>query len=547
MQQTFRRSLLTTIVAAGLLLLCVLPGASAAESPKRGGTLVIGTTTDVDTFNVLVSNSITSSWILDLMYPSLLAMDEKANKVPYLAKEWGYSDGGRVAWFKLREGAKWQDGTPITSEDVKYTVDITVKYNIGFNASLFSSVEKIVTPDAHTVQFYLNEPSVSFAPSAGFWLRVVPKHIWAKVQDPKQFANDNPIGAGPFALVKYQRGQYYELAPVKQGFFVQSGPPLVDKVIFKIYPDINTLILALKKGEVDLSAESIPPASVPDLKRTKGINVVSGPSLGYAYMIFNLHSKQAAFLADVQVRKAIAYAVNKDIINKMVLAGNGLPIATAVSPVLDFWHNPNVKDYAYDLNQAKRILDAAGYKDTNGDGVREVPTSKGGGKLRVRILYDSGHAQQPKVMQILKDDLAKIGIEVVPDGMERNAYLAKRKELDFDLMLGRWGIMDEPADYLYLLYHSDTYGQGGINESGPNDPTLDKLLDEARKTGDVNLARDRVFKIQERLHELVPEVTLYVEQYYFAYRDRFTGYRLFPSDLRGLVDPQSLSVVHLAN
>jgi peptide/nickel transport system substrate-binding protein len=480
------------------------------------------------------------------MYPSLLVMDEKANKIPYLAKEWGYSDGGRVAWFKLREDAKWQDGTPITAEDVKFTVDVTVKHSIGFNASLFSSVEKIVTPDSRTVQFYLKEPSVSFAPSAGFWLRVVPKHIWEKIQDPKQFANEKPIGAGPFALVRYQRGQYYELEPVKQGFFVESGPPLIDKVIFKVYPDINTLILALKKGEVDLCAESIPPASVPDLKKTKGINVVSGPSLGYAYMIFNLHSKQAGFLADVQVRKALAHAVNKDIINKMILAGNALPIATAVSPVLDFWHNPNVKDYAYDLEQAKKILDAAGYKDTNGDGVREVPASKGGGRLRVRILYDSGHAQQPKVVQILKDDLAKIGVELVADGMERNAYLAKRKALDFDLMLGRWGIMDEPADYLYLLYHSDTYGKGGINESGPNDPVLDKLIEEANKTGDVNVARDRVFKIQERLHEVIPEVHLYVEQYYFAYRDRFTGYRLFPSDLRGLVDPQSLSVVHLA-
>ncbi|MEW5865850.1 MAG: ABC transporter substrate-binding protein [Bacillota bacterium] len=540
MKGQWRKEFSVVLVAALILGLLSAMGQAAAK-PAFGGTLRIGTLSDPDTLNVLQSNSVSASWILDLMYPTLLIMNEQGEKVPYLAKDWGYSEDGLTAWFELRNDVKWQDGTPITSKDVKFTCDVTKQHKIGFNAALLADVKEIRTPTPTRVEFKLSKTYGPFLTSIGFWLRVVPEHIWKGIEDPKRFPNSNPVGAGPFKLAKYEIGQYYEMEAVDSWFDAPAGKPYLDKVLFKVYPDINTMILALQRGEIDLCANPIPPASADRLKATPGIKTAQTASLGYVYFTFNQHRDKAKALQDVRLRKAIAHAVNKEMIRAIVLRGQAKDIAVAVSPVLGSWHNPNVTSYPYDPEKAKTILQEAGYKDTNGDGVRETPT---GEKLAFELLYDGGNANIAKAMKMVADDLQKVGIVVTHNALERNGYLAAFRKLDYDIAAGGWGIMDEPADYLYLLYHSSTYGPDGINRSGINDPQLDRLIDQARGALDAKKAREYVWKIQERLKELVPEVHLWVETYILAYRDDFAGYGVFPSDLRGMVDPQSLVRVY---
>lgn len=527
----------------GLAVLLVVLSFSILGSaePRFGGTLTIGTLSDPDTLNVLQSNSVTGSWIQNLLYPSLLVMNEDGEKIGYIATDWGYSDDGLTAWYELRDDVYWQNGEPLTSEDVKFTAEVTKDHQIGFNASLLADVVSISTPTPTRIVFELEDTYGPFLTSLGFWLRLVPKSEWESVADPKTFANADPVGAGPFELVSYEDGQYYRLEAVDQWFDAPAGRPYLDEVVYRVYPDINTMVLALLRGDIDLAANPIPPASLDQVRQAADVNTASTASLGYYYMGFNMQNEDSKPLQDVTVRQAIATALNKEMMRNMVMRGQAIDVAVAVSPVLGDWHNPDVTSYEYDPEAARQMLADAGYVDTTGDGILNAPD---GEPLRFRLLYDGGHAVLPRVMRIVDEDLQQVGIAVDHVAVERNTYLATFRSQDYDIMAGGWGIMDEPADYLYLLYHSDTFGPDGINRGGVNNPELDVLIDKARGALDHDDAVAYVHAIQEKLIELMPDIPLFTETYTFGYRNTFANYGVYPSDLRGMVDPQSLARVY---
>ncbi len=546
-----RKSRIVVLASVFLALLLVMTAYSVPPMPgpaqalaqggaagSFGGTFKIGTLTDPDTLNVLVSNSISSSWILDLIYPSLLIYNAKGEKVAYLATEWKTSDDGKQVTYKLRTDLKWDDGKPVTSADVKYTAEVTMKETIGNNAALLANTASIETPDAQTVVFNLKTPSAVFATSVGYWLKIVPAHIWSTVGENKKFTNDKPVGAGPFKLTKYEKGQYWELEPQGESFLSPEKKPYVDKIQFRVFPDMNTAILAFKKGEIDAIANPVPPSTVADLKATPGVKIAQTASLGYSHITFNLQRPNAQALTEKAVRQAIAQAINKQAIHAIVLQGNAINIAVPVSPILGDFFNPNVKDWEYNPDAAKKQLDDAGYKLQGA--VRSGPK----GKLEFGLLVDQSNDPMTKATKMIADDLDKVGIKINLQVIERNTYLAKAKALDFDIYAGRWGVMDEPADYMGLLFLTSNWNKGSINYSGINDPKLDAMIADAQSAMDHKAMVEKMFAIQDYLHDQEPVITLWVETYNLAISDKWAGWEVFPSDLRSFVDPQSLAKVY---
>lgn len=517
-------------------------GGTDNGTSKFGGTLIVGTTADPDTLNPLVSNTTPGNWINSLVYPHLMTMNSDGEKVPYIAESITTSADGLTITIKLREGLKWQDGTPLTSADVKFTGEYLSKYQLQWTAGIFESVESVETPDELTAVYKLKEPYLGFAGTFGYWVRIVPKHIWEKVEDPKNFDNPNPVGAGPFKLVKWEKGQYVELEAVDEWFAAPEGKPYLDKVIFKIYPDINTMVLALEKGDIDVTATDIPASAARQLETNKAIKLVQTPSLGYAYYSFNLNPKSPSPTQDKNFRLAMATATDKKSIINIGLEGMGLDIVTPVSPVFKEWVNPDVPGPEYSPDKAKEILAQAGYQDTDGDGTLNAPAQFGGKNVELELMYDAANIFHQKAAKIIESNARDIGVKIILKPVEYNTLSSKIfKEKDFQMHIGKWGALEEASDNMDSLFHS----QASLNFMGLNDPQLDELLKAAKHATSKEESKQKIFEFQKWFVNEFPVVPLYVQQFNLAYnQDKFEGFELYPSDLQGLVDPNSLVKVH---
>lgn len=515
---------------------------NVSEEKESGGELIVGMTADPDTLNPLVSNTTPGNWINSAIYPHLMFMDTDYEKKPYLAEDYEVSDDGLVVTFTLRDDVKWQDGTPITSEDVKFTGEILHEHQLEWTAEIFDQVESVETPDDHTIVYTLQEPYPAFPGVLGYWVRIVPKHIWEDIDDPSSFSNDEPVGAGPFKLVSWEKGQHVELEAVDEWFAASEGKPLLDKVTFKIYPDINTMILALQSGEIDVTAHDIPTSAIGEFENDDRFEVVTTPSLGYAYYSFNLDPDEPSPTQDKNFRLAMATATDRDAILEVALEGAGIHIDTPISSIYEEWVNPDAKAPEFNLEEAKRILESAGYEDTDGDGVLNAPEEFGGENVELDLMYDAASSFHQKTARILEDNAKEIGVELNLDPVEYNTLSTKIfNEQDFDMHIGKWGAFDEPAETFNNLFNS----KAALNFMGLNDPDLDEIIEGANYASSEEEAKELVLQAQEWFVEEFPVVPVYVQEFNFVYnKEKFGGFEVYPSDLQGLVDPNSLVEVY---
>ncbi|WP_273702738.1 ABC transporter substrate-binding protein [Thermoanaerobacter sp. A7A] len=274
----------------------------------------------------------------------------------------------------------WHDGVPFTAEDIAFTAEYTVKHKLGFGADMFANVEKTEVIDKTTVKFYLKKPQVNFLSQVGFWINIMPKHIFEKVEDPMNFNYDG-TGYGPFKLKEYKKGEYYTFERVPNWPLANNGlGAYLETVTFRVFPDHNALLLAMKNGEVHVSGSAMPVASQKQLEASPDkFGVLKVMSLGYGYFGFNYKNE---LLRDKNVRKAIAMTIDRDAIVNTALQGGAVKMETPISPVYKDLVKSNIKFPPFDLEGAKKVLEDAGYK-LNSEGIRK----KNGKKLEFELIY----------------------------------------------------------------------------------------------------------------------------------------------------------------
>ncbi|MFC7625585.1 ABC transporter substrate-binding protein [Microlunatus sp. GCM10028923] len=522
-------AVLTLVLSA-----CGLNEDQGGGTPSEPGatTLRIGTTTDVSNFNPLQSLSKTDNWILNAMYPHLLRIDENAEKVPELAEKYEYTDGGKTAVFTLNKEFVWSDGTPVTAKDVKFSAESIMKYQLGNVAAKLTWVESIETPDEHTVEFKLSQPYAPFAEGVGFWMAIVPEHIFAKAGDLGEFANDTDwVGAGAYVLDSMTRGQRYTMKANDKYPYAPEGGAAVGTIEYVIYPDVNTMILALRNGDIDLMATPVPASAAGSLESAEGITMASVDSLGFAHVTYNV---QKGKLADQKVRQALSMAVDTKSIIATILRGDGTPMTGPISPTFAEYDNADLQPYPYDPAAARKLLEDAGYTDGNGDGTLDG--------LSFELVCDQSNPNMTRIAEVVRTGAAEAGVEIKLACLERNTFLSRTKSGDYDLDLSQWAVFDNPMDQLRSTYLSSN--PGGINYNLVEDPELDKLVNDAASTIDHDQFVSKIKKIDEYVHDQALLTPLYVEKFRFAYRsDRFEGFQPSPSDLLGLVTGYSLAQV----
>ena len=523
-----------TLAVAALALSACAPSAPPVASSATAGsaTLTIATTTDVVNYNPLVGNSRSDYWITNLMYPHLLEIANDGSKKPQLATKWGYVND-TTGYYEIRDDMKWSDGQPLTAEDVAWTMNAVKKDKP--SGTFYGQLANLDTAKAVSktrVEFTLTKPDSSIVDEIGFWGNIVPKHVFEKADSVATFPNDGKDGgwvsAGPYKLSAVQVGQSYTLDRVDDYPLVEGGTPLSAKVVYRVFPDVNTEILALQSGEVDAIANALPPAQVAKLKSTSGITVTEAVGLGYAHMTYNMKNP---VLAKLEVRQALAHAVDYDAIRKVVLQGQAVSTGSSpLMPVLKDYYDKSIKEYSFDTDEARSLMEKAGYT-AGSDGMFPV---------KFRLIYSLQDSVTSQWATLVKDSAAKAGIPIELQGTERNTYLAMTNKGDFDIYAGNFAIMDDPVTNMTLAYLPG----GAINYTYVDDAKLNDLIAQGAATTDkkekVKLMREAAKIVRDNVYDNI----MYTQNLYFAHSSKWTGFVSKPSELLSIVNPVSVASAH---
>lgn len=523
------RTLLVLLATA--VALVVAAGATAQDGDKQ--TLTVGLTNDVDTLNPLVGVEVPDYEVWNLQYATLTdkaAADFKT--IPGLAESWTKSNGGKTYTYKLREGLKWSDGTPLTAEDVAYTINRGRKEAwLNYDSTVANLTAKAL--DDRTVVITSSVPDPKLPTMDSY---IVPKHIYEKY-DAKQvtkYQGLDGVGSGPFTLTELKRGQFWKL---KANPSYWGGKPAIDEVVFRLFNNADAMVAALKKGEID-AAHDVPAQAFTDLKTTEGIVAVTGQQGGFTELAINagdgLKQPHPALL-DLKVRQAIAHAIDKQTLVERVTYGLSVP-GTTMSPSPDPKWIPEIPEdeqYGFDLAKANQILDQAGYKDTNGDGIRELPD--GTNPLNFDYLVRSESQTAAKNAEFISGWLKQIGIGTTQKVVNDTKLTEVIGKGEYDLFEWGWTPFVDPDPQL-SYFKCDQIAQD------PDDPTnyyndanwCDKRYDALYKQQNVELDRtkriDQVHQMLRKMYDAAVYNVISRDPDLQAYRtDRFQGWLKQPA------------------
>jgi peptide/nickel transport system substrate-binding protein len=488
--------------------------------PAYGDSIIIGSIGDISGLIPHITSDSSSHDIGSYIYSGLVRYDKNLQLEGDLAEAWEVSDDGLKITFKLRQGVLWQDGTLFTADDVMFTYKFMIDPNTPTAyAGDFLMVKKLEIIDIYTIEVTYDEP---FAPALASWtLGILPKHLMAGKDLKTTTLATQPVGTGPYKFVEWLPKEKITLEAYDQYY---EGKPYIEKVIYRIIPDNATMFLELKAGGIDyMGLDPVQYSRQTDTKEFKEkFNKYKYLSNGYTYMGFNLTHE---LFKDKRVRQAISYAINKQAMIDGILLGLG---QVAVGPYKPgTWaHNPNVKRYDYNPEKAKVLLEDAGWKDEDDDGILE----KDGRKFEFTLITNMGNDVRKKVTEIIQAQLADIGIKVEIRIYEWatfiNEFVDKKK---FEALVLGWGLSQDPD--AYDIWHSDKTKDGELNFVTFKNEEVDELLIKGRTTFNQDERKAYYDKFQEILAEEAPYSFLYVAEALPVVSSRFKGIEPAPAGI----------------
>jgi peptide/nickel transport system substrate-binding protein len=323
-----------------------------------------------------------------------------------------------------------------------------------------------------------------------FWLFVLPEHIWAEHDTDEgaaAFENTQMIGSGPFKMREYRQGEFVHLEAVKDH---PVTPPKIDQVVFQTLDNQDALVQALLTGQVDMITE-MPNTAVPTLRNAANVELVIGAPL--APEVTDIIPNQTPpelcppdgvcsghpALRDLAVRRALAHATDKQKIIDVVLLGLGTPGLTLIPDGLGAWYNDTIEDYAFDIAEANRILDEAGYLDSNRDGVREMPD--GSNPLNFRLYWPNDSATAPRMAELLGETWNQVGVKLQPQALDPDALTSVCcPTFDFDIILWGWGSDPDPA-FLLSVHLTDEIPPVAARPATPTRSSTNSMRSRRRR------------------------------------------------------------------
>ena len=526
----------TTVAVAGFLATSL--GALAQESPSANDekvTFTVGSVNDAITFNPMFMIESPEYATADLVYDKLLGWaQDDFSTVPDLATDWEQSDDGLTWTFTIRDDAAWNDGTPLTARDIAATYNWIIEEGAGNLLSYFPFTEAgdITAPDDTTLVWTTSTPTS--APVYPPYVYVMPQSLLSQYDDKADFREwkgfPDTVGSGPFNLVEWRRGDFWRLEANPDYY---GGAPHIDEFIFRVFQNEDAMIEALKQGEIDF-ADNVTANLFDSIVDEPNITTNVGNPTSFTQMSFNQCTNAVDYCrsegfnhhpatTDPQFRLAVEHAIDRQALVERVMLGYATPSVTVIPAPK--WHHDPPEVVAYDPDEANRILDEAGYLDTDNDGIRETPD---GEPLELRFIVRSEAPETVAAGEFIVEWLRDVGISLNTEAVNDNKLTDVWYANDFDMYIWGWGVEPDP-DFQLSTYA--TFQCGVWSDTCYSNPEYDQLYTDQRRATSVEERAQIVDQMQQIIYNDRPELVLWYDNYLQAYRnDLWTGFVKQPTD-----------------
>lgn len=474
------------------------------RAAQVGGKIIYGSLYEPTTLNPLASNMVSTHEVASLIFSGLVFMNNQGSWQPDLVTDvptlqnGGVSGDGRVVTYHLRNNVRWHDGKSFSADDVIFTWRLILnnKNNV-LSREGYDQITSIEAPDKNTLVVRFRE---YYAPFLTLFPRILPKHLLEGADFAKGPFNRAPVGTGPFRFVKWRMAEEISL---KANPDYHLGKPKLEEISYKIIPDSNLLLTQIKSGSVDIVGH-LEPALIDQARAIDAFTVITNPTMIWEHIDLNLDNVR---LKDVSVRLAISAAIDRQAI--ITEAYRGAATATAGDQWPGSWAaRPDLAIPVRNLDLAKDLLNQAGWK-LGGDGIY----AKEGIRLSISMVSTGGNKQRETAVRIVTQQLREAGIELTARFVDIpvlfGELLPGRR---FDSALYAWYVGADPDNG--ILWNSrnipnQSNAYKGKNYPGWRNPEVDRLIDQASRTIDIDTRRQLYYRLQELLQQDMPVIPLY--------------------------------------
>ncbi|MDR1970405.1 MAG: ABC transporter substrate-binding protein [Treponema sp.] len=493
--------------------------AAAGKGPQEADELTIGIYDDAGSVSTWGGGAY-SPWVLDAVCEKLAGPNPYGAAPKLILAEYirPVSDDFKVWEIKLKPGIEWHDGTPLTSEDIKFTIDYNREgpsnNRYSHHTSSFPRLpgDGITIIDELTIRITGAYPMPFFDREPCAELPVVQKAQWENLKDPRQFTGKS-IGTGPYKLVDYKVGEYYKLEANED---YHLGAPLVKKLNLVVIRDFSTMFTALRSGEIDGAARNLPPEMVEEWSKIPNITIIKTPYLWGAAVTLDTTKKP---FGEPVFREAVKYVFNREELLNIVALGHGSTGEVGYPHPRSFHTNPN-NSVPYDPEKAAQLFTEMGYVDLDGDNFRETPE---GQRIDWRILVDASAPLYVRAAEIITEHFAAVGLRTHVEALETAAYNeVVSVQGNYNMTVGEFvphGLADD--DMMLVLQ------AGERNTDIVPYPERDQAMIDwaAAVTGEERLAASH--RLQELINKAPKRIMLWYPDGYFAYNNtRYDNYSI---------------------
>jgi len=563
--------LILIIAFAWTLTGCGGDGNSTSKSNNKNikyeNKVVMHALSDPEELTPLNSNDNSATMIFYNTFQTLLHIDYKTYEIiPILAKARPvFTDlpGGKVqADLEIRPEAKWDNGDPITGEDVDFSLRVlkNPQTNSKPRKPYFEDIEEVIIDKNNPKKFSLiyAQPYMIIE-SALPELYIIPAHIYdpegimkkftvkqlytqgeklrnnadikkfAEQYNSSKFQREVVEGSGPYAFHDWQPNQRvilkrkpdwwgYQAKDVNHWF--EAYP---DELVFESVNDLTTAVVALRGEKIDVMHGIEPKAFVTDLQKSESFtdkfSTHSPPLFSYDYMAINQRLDK---FSDVRTRKALAHIMNVDQLIKSFTHGLGERVATFTHPSLKERISPKVKPYAYDIDKARKLLAEAGWKDTDGNGVLDKEIDGEKVDFEINLNFNTGNSRRERACLIFQEEARKAGVKVNILPLEWSVMLERNKSHNFEMFVAGWISSPLESDPKQI-WHTDSYADRGSNYTGFGNDKTDKIIENMRAEMDADKRYKYYHQLQEAIHEDVPYIFLLAQKERIAIHKKYNN------------------------